>query len=207
MITEQQQEQASLYVLGALTGAEQQAFGAVLRGSAELRDFVFTLQQTTALLAMATPFVRPPRELKDKVLRRIETAAGLLNQPATQHPGVAVASLAGLHFLSADDTVGWKQLPVPGAWIKLLSIERERGYAVVLGKLEPGVRYPAHTNAGPEDLYVLTGDLHVGDRALRAGDFHHADAGSSHAENYSVEGCTLLAVFTSDHPLVDYALA
>ena len=206
MITEQQQEQASLYVLGALTGAEQQAFGAVLRGSAELRDFVFTLQQTTALLAMATPFLRPPRELKDKVLRRIETAAGLLNQPATQHPGVAVASLAGLHFLSADDTVGWKQLPLPGAWIKLLSLERERGYAVVLGKLAPGVRYPAHTNAGPEDLYVLTGDLHVGDRTLRPGDFHHADAGSSHAENYSVEGCTLLAVLATDNPLVGYAM-
>jgi len=206
MITEQQQEQASLYVLGALTGAEQQAFGAELRGSAELRDFVFTLQHTTALLAMATPFVRPPRQLKDKVLRRIETAAGLVNQPATQHLRVAVASLAGLHFLSADDTVGWKQLPVPGAWIKLLSIERERGYAVLLGKLEPGVRYPAHMNVGPEDLYVLTGDLHVGDRTLRVGDFHHADAGSLHGENYSVEGCTLLAVLTSDHPLVSYAM-
>jgi anti-sigma factor ChrR (cupin superfamily) len=206
MITEQQQEQASLYVLGALTGAEQQAFGAEIRGSAELRDFVFTLQQTTALLAMATPFVRPPRELKDKVLRRIETAAGLVNQPASQHPGVAVASLAGLHFLSADDTVGWKQLPVPGAWIKLLSLERERGYAVLLGKLEPGVHYPAHMNVGPEDLFVLTGDLQIGDRTMRPGDFHHADAGSSHAENYSVEGCILLAVLTSDHPLVGYAM-
>ena len=207
MITEQQQEQASLYVLGALTGSEQQAFGEALSDSAELRDCVFTLQQTTALLAMATPFVRPPRELKDKVLRRIETAAGLLNQPAAQHPGLAVASLAGLHFLSADDTVGWKQLPVPGAWIKLLSIEQERGYAVVLGKLEPGVRYPAHINVGPEDLYVLTGDLQIGDRTLRPGDFHHADAGSLHGENYSVEGCTLLAVLTSDHPLVDYAVS
>jgi anti-sigma factor ChrR (cupin superfamily) len=207
MITEHQQEQASLFVLGAMTGAEEQAFGAELGGSAELREFVLTLQQTTALLAMASPFVTPPRGLKDKVLRRIETAAGLVNRPATQLPRVAVTSLAGLRFLSADDTVGWKQLPVVGAWIKLLSIERERGYAVLLGKLEPGVRYPAHVNVGPEDLYVLTGDLHVGDRTLRPGDFHHADAGSSHAENYSVEGCTLLAVLTADHPLVDYALA
>ena len=206
MITEQQQEQASLYVLGALTGAEQQAFGAELGGSAELREFVLTLQQTTGLLAMATPLARPPRELKDKVLRRIESAAGQVDQPATPHPGIAVASLPGLRFLSADDTVGWKQLPVPGAWIKLLSIERERGYAVLLGKLEPGVRYPAHMNVGPEDLYVLTGDLHIGDQMLRPGDFHHADAGSSHVENYSVEGCTLLAVLTSDHPLVSYAM-
>jgi len=206
MITEQQQEQASLYVLGALTGTEQEVFGADLRASDELREFVFTLQQTTGLLAMATPLARPPRELKDKVLRRIESL-GQLDQPATHSPGVAVASLPGLRFLSADDTVDWKQLPVPGAWIKLLSIERERGYAVLLGKLEPGVRYPAHMNVGPEDLYVLTGDLHIGDHMLRPGDFHHADAGSSHVENYSVEGCTLLAVLTSDHPLVSYAMA
>ena len=205
MITDQQQEQASLYVLGALTGAEHDAFGAELRASVELREFVFTLQQTTLLVAMATPFVRPSRELKDKVLRRIE-AAGPGSQPAIQPAGLEVASLAGLRFLCADDTAGWKQLAVPGAWIKLLSIERERGYAVLLGKLEPGVRYPAHTNAGPEDLYVLTGDLHVGDRTMRAGDFHHADAGSLHGENYSVEGCTLLAVLTSDHPLVSYAM-
>jgi len=207
MITEQQQEHASLYVLGALTGAEQEVFGVELRGSAELREFVVTLQQTTGLLAIATPFVRPPPELKDKVLRLIESAAVQENQPAAHPPAHSAASRAGLRFLSADETVGWKQLPVPGAWIKLLSIERERGYAVLLGKLEPGVRYPAHVNVGPEDLYVLTGDLQVGDRTMLAGDFHHADAGSLHGENYSVEGCTLLAVLTSDHPLVDYAVS
>ena len=95
---------------------------------------------------------------------------------------------------------------MPGAWIKLLSLERERGYAVLLGKLGPGVRYPAHTNVGPEDFYILTGDLHIGDRKLSAGDFHHADAGSLHGENYSVEGCTLVAVLTLEDPLVALAM-
>ena len=206
MITEQQQEHASLYVLGALTAAEQEAFAVDLRASVELREFVFTLQQTTGLLAIASPFVRPPPELKDKVLRRIGTSASSENPPLAHPPGDAVAGPAGLRFLSADDTAGWKQLAVTGAWIKLLSIDRERGYAVLLGRLEPGVRYPAHVNLGPEDLYVLTGDLQVGDRTMRAGDFHHADAGSFHDENYSVEGCTLVAVLTSDHPLVSYAM-
>jgi anti-sigma factor ChrR (cupin superfamily) len=95
---------------------------------------------------------------------------------------------------------------VPGAYIKLLSLQEDRGYAVLLGKLEPGVRYPAHINAGPEDFYLLSGDLHVSGRVLRAGDFHHADAGSHHEENYSVDGCTLLAVLTTDDPLVQFAL-
>jgi anti-sigma factor ChrR (cupin superfamily) len=76
-----------------------------------------------------------------------------------------------------------------------------------MGKLEPGVRYPAHVNAGPEDFYILTGDLHIGSRKLNAGDFHHADGGSHHEENYSVGGCILLAVLTLDDPLVAFAMA
>ena len=79
--------------------------------------------------------------------------------------------------------------------------------ALLLGKLEPGTRYPAHVNAGPEDFCVLTGDLHVGDQRLGPGDFHHADAGSHHDVNYSIEGCTLMAVLTVDHPLVTFVMA
>jgi len=120
---------------------------------------------------------------------------------------ISAIALAGLRFLDAAAESGWKQLPVPGAFIKLLSLEKERGYAVLLGKIGAGVRYPAHVNAGPEDFYILSGDLVVGDRKLRAGDFHHADSGSKHEANYSVEGCTLLAVLTTDDPLVAFATA
>ena len=201
MINEQEQEQASLYVLGALTSAEASAFEAEVRASDELRDLVRSLQRTTGLLAMASPAVAPPRDLREKVLRRIDSAGAR----ATATGASESRMLAGLRFLTANDQGGWKQLPVPGAWIKLLSLERERGYAVLLGKLEPGVRYPAHLNVGPEDIYILTGDLHVSGRRLGPGDFHHADAGSQHEVNYSVEGCTLLAVMTSDHPLVEFA--
>ena len=93
-----------------------------------------------------------------------------------------------------------------GAWVKLLSIEREKGYAVMMGRLEAGVRYPAHMHEGAEELYILTGDLHVGDRSLGPGDFHHADAGTAHGVNYSVEGCTLLAVLPAEHELVQFAM-
>jgi anti-sigma factor ChrR (cupin superfamily) len=76
-----------------------------------------------------------------------------------------------------------------------------------MGKLDPGARYPAHVNAGPEDFFILTGDLHIGGTELKAGDFHHAEGGSQHEENFSVGGCTLLAVLTTDDPLVAFAMA
>jgi len=200
-MNEQQQEQASLYVLGALPADERQAFEAALRGNAELREFVRDLQRSATFVAMSAPAVPLPAGLKEKVLRRIGSVEKL------QVPANAPEVLMGHRFLQGAANTEWKQLPIPGAYIKLLSLERERGYAVLLGKLDPGVRYPAHTNVAPEDFYILTGDLHIGERKLSAGDFHHADAGSLHGENHSVEGCTLLAVLTLDDPLVAFATA
>jgi anti-sigma factor ChrR (cupin superfamily) len=200
MISEQQQEQASLYAAGALTSAEQDAFENALLDNPELLELTRNLQRTVGLMAAATPSVELPAGLKEKMLARIAPAGR-----AT--PCAPPALLAGLRFTSADDQTGWKQLPIPGAWIKLLSLEKDRGYAVLMGKLDPGARYPAHVNAGPEDFLVLTGDLHIGSRRLGPGDFHHADGGSQHEENYSLEGCTLIAVLTTDDPLVGLAMA
>jgi hypothetical protein len=198
MITEQQHENASLYALGTMSETESRAFEAELRGNTELAGLVRNLLRTADLLAMSRPMTPPPA-LKEKVLSRI---GGKFEQTDT-----TFTALAGLRFMERAERQDWKPLPIPGAFIKLLSLEKERGYAVLLGKLDAGVRYPAHTNAGPEDIFILTGDLVVGDRKLVAGDFHHADAGSQHEENYSVAGCTLIAVLTTDDPLVAMAMA
>jgi anti-sigma factor ChrR (cupin superfamily) len=203
MITEQQQEQATRYALGEMTASEQREFAEEARKNSELCEFLWSLQQTLDQVALSVPKASPNPALKDKVLRRIREKGA--DKPARLAPGMAVA-VPGLRFAMGEDT-GWKALPIPGAFIKLLSLDRDRGYAVLLGKLHPGARYPAHINAGPEDFYILTGDLHVGMQVLGPGDFHHADAGSAHEENHSVEGCTLLAVLTTDDPLVAFAMA
>jgi quercetin dioxygenase-like cupin family protein len=199
MISGQLQDQASLYVLGALTPEEHGAFESELREDGELRALVFELQRAAAMVAKSVPQATIPPQLKANIFERI---AGSKETP----PAPILAALTGLHFHEAASESGWKALPLPGAFIKLLSFEKERGYAVLLGKIGPGVRYPAHVNAGPEDFYILSGDLVVGSRRLVAGDFHHADKGSQHEVNYSEHGCTLLAVLTADDPLVMFAM-
>jgi anti-sigma factor ChrR (cupin superfamily) len=202
MISEHQQELASLYALGTLSPSEQQAFEAELSGHPELQALTRSLQSALAVIAAAAPPVAMPPGLMDKVWRRVEEMEAAKTAGQT-----SLASSRGLSFAHAAGESGWKQLPIPGASIKLLSLERDRGYAILLGKLEAGTRYPAHLNAGPEDFYILTGDLVIGDRKLVAGDFHHADAGSQHEENHSVEGCTLIAVLTTRDPLVAFAMS
>ena len=203
MITEQQQEQASLYALGTLNEAEARAFETEMRGQPELAALVRELLRSADLLALAAPITPLPPTLREKILRRVD--ALIAAKPVEKKP--SLDALTGLRFLNSAEQKPWKPLPVPGTYIKLLSLDSERGYAVLLGKLDPGARYPAHVNVGPEDFFILTGDLVIGDRRLGAGDFHHADGGSQHPENYSVEGCTLLAVLTTDDPLVAFAMA
>jgi hypothetical protein len=197
MITEQQQEQAGLYALDSLPPNEERAFMKELRENPELLEFTRGLQGAANLMAGVKPAALPPG-LKGKVLDRIESA---------EAGRIATQAIAGLRFVDSASESGWKALSVPGAHIRLLSLERERGYAVLMGRLDPGARYPAHVNAGPEDFVVLTGDLHIGNRRLGPGDFHHADRGSQHEENYSLGGCTLLAVLTTDDPLVAFAIS
>ena len=203
MITEQQQEQASLYALGVLPDVEKIAFERELCANAELRQLVHSLQRTVDLVAISSPVQPLPPGLRDKVLQRIESLETNKQAAKKSFP----PQIPGLSFIDAAGAQDWKPLPIPGTYIKLLSLDKDRGYAVLMGKLDAGARYPAHVNAGPEDFYILTGDLHIGNRRLGAGDFHHADGGSQHEENYSVQGCTLLAVLTTDDPLVAFAIA
>jgi len=203
MINERQQELASLHAVGALTAEEQAQFERDLAANPELSAFVRDLQRTVELVAVSSATAKPPAQLKGKVLARIDALEAARNP----NPNPPPTTPPGLYFEDGTSERGWKALPVAGAYIKLLSLEREHGYAVLLGKLDPGTRYPAHVNVGPEDFCILSGDLVIGDRRMVAGDFHHADRGSQHAENYSVEGCTLIAVLTADHPLVAFAMA
>lgn len=68
MITEQQQENACLYVAGALTPDEAARFEAELKASAELREFTDSLRKVPSALALATPAQEPPAHLKNKIL-------------------------------------------------------------------------------------------------------------------------------------------
>ena len=206
MITEHLEEQACLYAAGGLPAAEQQAFEAQLARNAELRELVSSMREAAAAIALSVPQLAPPAGLKQKVLEAVARSVPVA--PERESTAATLKRRApGFSFVESHESKGWKELPIPGAWIKFLSIEPAKGYAVLLGKLGAGVRYPAHFHEGAEEIYMITGDLHIGDRKLGPGDFHHADAGTSHPVNYSEEGCTLLAVLPANHELVQFAMA
>ena len=97
MISEQQQEQASLYAVGVLSDEELRVFEAELRRNAELRALTHELQGAIDLTARGLPGVALPASLREKVLRRVEAEHESHHSARTQPE----APVPGLHFINA----------------------------------------------------------------------------------------------------------
>jgi anti-sigma factor ChrR (cupin superfamily) len=93
---------------------------------------------------------------------------------------------------------GWILHPVPGIRMKVLSINRDAGYAMLLLDVPPQTRFPAHHHSGAEECYVLSGSLVTYGRRLGPGDFIHADRGTAHDELWTEEGCRVLLIAPPD---------
>ena len=85
MITEHQEEQASLYALGLLSAEEEAAFEAEMRQGQELRDLVASLNNATLALARSAPALALPASVREKFLATIQLAR--TTQQITPFPG------------------------------------------------------------------------------------------------------------------------
>ncbi|HEV3060112.1 MAG TPA: cupin domain-containing protein [Vicinamibacterales bacterium] len=101
--------------------------------------------------------------------------------------------------LGADDT--WQPHAVPGIRMKILALNRRRGYVTLLLDVAPGTRFPPHHHGGAEECYVVSGSLFTCGRRLEAGDFVHADPGTDHGELWTDEGCRVILVVPPEEHL------
>ncbi len=204
MNKERLDELAALKAAGALEGPELSELEQLLAaGDRDARAAMAHYGDLLTLVALAqSGDAEPPADLKARVLKAIRPAA-----PTEGGAPLIEAAATGMKYVFAQEENGWQQLAVPGAYVKLLAHDAARGFAVVLGKLDAGARYPAHRHQHSEQIYVLSGDLHIGSQRLGPGDFHHADAGSVHGINHSEAGCTILAVLSTADLQAQLALA
>lgn len=204
MNNERLEELAALNAAGVLEGAELSELEKLLAaGDRDAQAAVARFGDLMTLVALAqSGDSEPAPDLKARVLKAIRSAA-----PTGGEAALLASTATGMKYVFAQEENGWQKLPVAGAYVKLLSLDPARGFAVVLGKLDAGARYPAHRHQHSEQIYVLSGDLHIGSQRLGAGDFHHADAGSVHGINHSEAGCTILAVLSTADLQAQLALA
>ncbi len=111
---------------------------------------------------------------------------------------------AGFVFkFSADD--GWVPHPVPGIRMRVLAMNRARGYATILLDVKPGTRFPEHHHSGAEECYVVSGSVYTYGRRMGPGDFLHADGGTDHGALWTDEGAQVLLVIPPEDYMPDPA--
>jgi anti-sigma factor RsiW len=181
--TEEIEQQAALFALGALPEEEAKKFEQRLAAEcpvcrAELRE----CRQAVAALALSVPQIAPPPAAR---MRLLEALGGKNKKKA------AYASEMGSGTLVRANDTEWQQSPIPGVQLRNLYQDR-----TLLVRMAAKTYYPAHNHHAAEQCLVLEGSISSDGVTAYAGDFTYMPAGSSHHPLYTENGCLLLIAYT-----------
>jgi ChrR Cupin-like domain len=181
-------ELVPLYVLDLLTDSKRVWVEREMQQSPELIEELTHYQ----IAATAIPYGAPPApiatNLKDRLFARLELAPPEPVLPPQSESSESLEniekSLTALRFQDLE----WQPYSVPGVEIANLYIDNTKREIVGILRAQSGVRYPLHTHAKVEEIYMLEGDLVVDDKVYGAFDYIRSEAGSTHAP-YTIGGC------------------
>jgi len=196
------QELAAAHALGALDAAEAARFQAMVEGDEGIRAEFALFANVVRRLAEGVAPVAPSPRVRVDLMARIARTPQL--KPATAADRSQVEVPGGFRFLRPS-AGPWTEGPVPGVRLQVLSADWRRNQVLLYIELDPGAHYPDHTHTGPEDLYLVSGDLLTGGRLVRAGDFVHCDAGSHHDQVISPSGCQALLMTSMTSAVGEFA--
>lgn len=219
-------DQAVRHALGTLADPEARLYRMHLLECGICRSEADSLSKLTRELVLVAPSETPPPQLWEHVLKRIKSPRRPVavepdrTPPAhtaessrvadTRHPTqiwksweprAPHADGSGLTYVPSEDHP-FESTGAAGVDVRRLFVDREQKRVTLLVRMAAGSSYPAHEHAGPEECYVLQGDLRVGDLHMHAGDFQRADEGSLHGEQSTDDGCLLLIVSSLEDRLV-----
>lgn len=169
-------DRVAIYLIGGMRGAEAARFAEHLEACRTCRDEVSSLEPVVAALVLGGPEADPPPGLRERVLERVGHRPGAL--------------------LRAGDRP-WLASDVPGVEIAQLWLDAERRRHTTLLRMASGTSLPAHRHGGPEECYVVEGDLHDRHVVLGAGDYVRHDEGTQHSPT-TRGGCLLLITASLD---------
>lgn len=202
--------QTALYVLGCLSADEVARLEDHLAGCDACETEVGELRQAASALGRLVPEVDPPPQLRARLFERVatlETERITAENAAAARPAQSWKNWApspaggGPIFVPAGDT-GWEPTGVPGVSAKGLFVDPEHDRVIMLVRMVPGATYPAHRHRGPEECYLIEGNLDDGDICLHAGDFLRKEGGTLHGVQSSEHGCVMLIVSSLHDELV-----
>lgn len=165
------EELAGGYVIGTLAGAERHDARVRAIEDSSFGTLVAAWEERLAPLA-----VDGEAALPQGLYERI---AAVIDASGVEMPGT-LTRRAG--------TGAWTAVS-PGLRIKVLNEIAALGRQTFMAELSPGAQYADHDHPQDEEIYMISGDLIIGNVVLGAGDFHIARAGRHHPMHRSLTGC------------------
>jgi len=210
-MTETPSHDAVLYALDCLDETEAAAFEEHLKSCTRCAEELRSYRETASALSALLPAVDPPAAVRQRLLERVagplkRRSAGDDRSSSTTQAlkiGLPVSGAEGPVLVRADGAL-LEPTGVDGVSAKALFVDPSSDRITMLVRIEPGATYPAHLHGGPEESFILEGDLYDGEISLRAGDYLRKDPGSSHGTQSSDTGCFMLVVSSlHDEPIFD----
>jgi quercetin dioxygenase-like cupin family protein len=192
-LTDALRDNVTFYVLDMLGPEERQAVAEHLQtGCPPCIKELQNVERVVGLLGFNTPAVRPPSEVRLRLL------AGLTPATSTGQPPSGLES--GFFCCRASEG-HWQELS-PGVSMKTLFTDPTTKRRTALVRMAPGTQLPRHQHLAVEELFVLAGDCHVAaGHVLLAGDYFRAEAGSVHETTFTEAGTTFLTLYWNTFPV------
>ena len=199
--TDETREKAALYALGALDGAEVEAFERhLLEGCASCQAELEGFKAVVGQLAHSSGLVSPRASLRGELMERVKNESARSNESVVPQLQ-ATGDEPGFTFVRASDDL-WQEV-MPGILLKPLFIDTTQGRMTALVRMAPGISYAVHRHTAPEEFYCLEGTCFIGGRLLHPGDYHRAEAGTIHYETSTEDGCLMLGIFSPSNEILD----
>jgi anti-sigma factor ChrR (cupin superfamily) len=164
-------ERASEYVIGTLDAQERERTLARIIEDRAFAERVQGWENRLAPLALGAEAELPP-----SALERIEVR---IDQSGIELPGTLTKRAGSGDWIDA----------APGLKIKELNRIVAQNRMTFMAWLQPGAEYVDHDHDQDEEIYMIEGDLIIGEVVLKAGDFHVARAGRHHPVHRTRTGC------------------
>jgi DNA-binding NarL/FixJ family response regulator len=95
-------------------------------------------------------------------------------------------------FISRTEGMEWQAGGAPGCQRKVLFVDERQQSVTSLVRVQAGTHFPAHQHGGPEEVFMLRGDLVVEGQTMKPGDYCRAETASIHCESHTESGCLFL---------------
>lgn len=180
---------ASFYALGVMSEEEAKAYEAHLDVCAVCARESVSLRETAGAIGLTAPEAEPSDSLRDTLMAQVAA------EPKRVSP---LADFDIVH----DDDGSWEDTGIPGILIRRLHVDANAGRMTCLLKMQEGAVYPAHEHGGPEECYILHGDMRFGGETFRVGDYLRAETGTLHPEITTEDGCVCLIFASTQNKFV-----